>query len=79
MKALFWPLFCTTGAAFLLIGTVLYPAITGWLLDLQGQTTWTAPSFWYLPLVLKVVRVIFIIVGAFLVAFGIGLIWLRRR
>ncbi len=67
------------GAVFLLVGTIFYPAISRWLLDLQGQTTCTAPSFWDLPLVLKVVRVIFIIVGAFLVAFGIGLIWLRRR
>ena len=79
MKALYWPFFCTMGIFFLLTATIFYPAVSSWLLDVQGQSPWTAPAFWDLPLVLKIVRVIFIIVGAFLVAFGIGLLWLKRR
>jgi hypothetical protein len=77
MKMFFPLIFCINGLIFLLIGTIFYPPISQWLINMQGSV----PDFWNLPLILGIVRIIFIIVGGFLFAFGIGLLIfkLRRR
>jgi hypothetical protein len=76
VKILFSALFIFMGCLFLLISTVFYPAITGYLLDLQG--TIATPSFWDLQFVLGFVKIIFIIVGIFLTIFGIGSIFIKK-
>ena len=78
MKILCSLLFIFQGCVFLLVSTVFYPAITRLLIDLQEQMHLTAPPFWNLTWVLALVRIIFIIVGVFLIAFGIGILWLKR-
>ena len=77
MKAIFSPLYWLMGAVFLLITTVFWNAISGSLLAIQEQTT--VPSFWNLAAVLSFVRLVFIIVGIFLLAFGIGVFLFRKR
>jgi hypothetical protein len=79
MKAIYAPLYWLMGAVFLLITTVFWSAISGSLLAIQEQTGLNGPSFWNLEAVLTFVRVVFIIVGIFLLAFGIGLFWLKKR
>jgi hypothetical protein len=79
MKALYAPLYWLMGAVFLLVTTVFWSAIIGSLLVIEGQTGLTGPSFWNLATVLTFVRVVFIIVGIFLIAFGIGLFLLKKR
>ena len=70
MKIIFPLLFVLMGCLFLSIGTVFYPAITRWLIGAQGSGPWSTPHFWDLSLVLRTVRVIFLVVGAFLTLFG---------
>jgi hypothetical protein len=67
------------GAVFLLITTVFWNAIDRTLLHIQEHSDLTGPSFWNLANVLTFVRVIFIIVGAFLLVFGIGIFLLKKR
>ena len=71
-------IFIFNGCLFLLISTVFYPAISQWLINLQQQTQATAPHFWNLSTVLEIFRIIFIIVGIFLLAFGIAFPWLKK-
>ncbi len=79
MRILIPLLYFIMGLLFLLISTVFYPAITGLLLDIGKQAEPAAPAFRDLSFVLGFVRVIFIIVGVFLIGFGIGLFVLKRR
>jgi hypothetical protein len=71
-------LFLVNGSVFLLVGTVWYPDIVRLLIKMQEQSSW-APPFWDLLWVLGIVRIIFIIVGIFLIAFGIGLVWFKKN
>ncbi len=66
------------GAAFLLVSTVFYPSITELLSRMQVQAGRNIPEFWNLSLVLRIVRVIFLIVGAFLVVLGFTFIWIKK-
>jgi uncharacterized BrkB/YihY/UPF0761 family membrane protein len=70
MNTLVALLFVLMGALFLLISTVFYPVITSSLIKI-GEHTGGYPSFWNLVVVLKIVRVIFCVVGGFLAVFGI--------
>ncbi len=79
MKHMVPVLFLFMGGLFLLVSTVLYPAITTWLTGVQGDIVSSAPPFWDLPLVLRAVRVIFLVVGVFLILFGIAAFWLKER
>jgi hypothetical protein len=79
MKILFPMLFFLMGCLFLLVGTAFYPAISELLLNIEKQITPAAPSFWDLSFVLGFVRVIFIIVGVFLIGLGIGFFFLKRH
>jgi len=79
MKVLYSSLYCSMGAVFLLITTVFWNAINRILLDIQEHSDLTGPSFWNLANFLTFVRVIFIIVGAFLLVFGIGIFLLKKR
>ncbi len=66
------------GVVFLLVSTVFYPPITQLLGNIQENAGESIPSFWNLSLVLKFVRVIFLIVGVFLTLFGIGMFWVKK-
>jgi hypothetical protein len=68
------------GCLFLLVSLVFYSDITRLLTSVDEQAGWDTPSFWDLALVLRIVRVIFIVVGGLLVSFGIGatVLWLKR-
>lgn len=70
--------FIIIGVFFLLISIICYSSIAQLLLNLESQTDLNALS-WDLSWVLKVVRIIFIIVGIFLTGFGIGLFWKRKK
>jgi hypothetical protein len=71
MKYFFPSMFIFMGAVFLLVGTVFYPSITELMVGLQTQAGFTALEFWNLSLILGIVRVIFLIVGSFLMVLGI--------
>ena len=71
MKILIPVLFVVMGGVFLLVSTALYPEITRLLLNLEQGAG--APAWWNLAAVLKIVRVIFFIVGFFLAVFGVAL------
>jgi hypothetical protein len=58
---------------------VFYSSVAQLLLNLESQTDLNAPSFWDLSWILRVVRIIFIIVGMLLTCFGIGLFWKRKK
>lgn len=79
MKILIPLIFIAMGCLFLLISTIFYPSITQSLLDLESRSSMSVPPWWDLTLVLKIVRVIFIIVGSFITVFGIGLFWMRMK
>lgn len=79
MKLFFAPFFGLMGALFLLVSTIFWRLISQSLMALEEQTSLAVPSFWDLAVVLTFVRVIFIIVGIFLVAFGCGVLWLKQR
>jgi len=79
MKVLLRIVFILNGCFFLLVGTILYPAVTETLFHIQAQSSLPSPSFWDLPKVLSMVRVIFIIVGIFLTCFGVFLVLIRKR
>jgi hypothetical protein len=79
MKIFFPLIFIIMGGVFLLVSTVLYPSITGILIGLQAQSGRAVPEFWDLPLVLGIVRIIFLIVGAFLAVLGIAFFWIKRQ
>lgn len=68
------------GCLFLLVSLVFYSDITRLLTSADEQAGWDTPSFWDLALVLRIVRVIFIVVGGLLISFGIGatVLWLKR-
>jgi hypothetical protein len=68
------------GCLFLLVSLVFYSDITRLLTSVDKQAGWDIPSFWDLALVLRIVRVIFIVVGGLLISFGIGatVLWLKR-
>jgi len=67
------------GVLFILVSTVFYPLISDYLINLQSELSWNTPDFWDITVVLKIVRVIFLIVGIFLTCFGIGLFWWKRN
>ena len=71
-------LFVLTGGLFLLISTVLFPAVGHVLSHLETRTA-AVPAFWDLSFVLRIIRVIFILVGIFLIGFGIAIFWLRKH
>ncbi len=71
-------LFVLTGGLFLLISTVFYPAVVQMLSHLETRIAAT-PDFWDLSFVLRIVRVIFFLVGIFITGFGVALFWLRRN
>jgi hypothetical protein len=62
---------------FLLLSTIFYTGITQHLTYVQQG--WSTPGFWNLSFVLAFVKVIFIIVGGFLLLFGITLPLFRKR
>jgi hypothetical protein len=80
MKPVYALVFFFNGGLFLLISLVFYSDITGLLTSVDERAGWDTPSFWDLALVLRIVRVIFVVVGGLLVSFGIGatVLWLRR-
>ncbi len=78
MKFLFPAIFIVMGVTFLLVSTVFYPPITQWLHNLQEQNSSSVPAFWNLSLVLKFVKIIFLVVGIFLTLFGIGMFWFKK-
>lgn len=67
------------GMLFLLISTFFYKPVSEYLISLQSQHNLNTPQFWDLSLVLKIVRIIFIIVGTFLTLFGIAFFWIKNR
>src|SRR5512136_1400267 len=70
--------FCNA-CVFLLVVFLFYPSIVDALVSLEEQMGWSGPSFWDLRLVLKIVRVVFAIVGFLLLFFGaVSFFWLRR-
>ncbi|MBM4444914.1 MAG: spore germination protein [Chloroflexi bacterium] len=72
--------FLCNGCIFLLVSLVFYSEISGLLTSADERVGWDTPSFWDLALVLRIVRVIFIVVGGLLTAFGVGaaVLWLKR-
>ena len=78
MKIFFPFLFIVMGAVFLLVSTAIYPSITELLGRLQAQAGQNIPEFWNLSLILGIVRVLFLIVGAFLVILGISFFWIKK-
>ena len=72
MKLIYALVFFCNGCIFLLVSLVFYPDITRLLTNADEQTGWDTPSFWDLALVLRIVRVIFIVVGGLLISFGVG-------
>ena len=80
MKLIYALVFFCQGCIFLLISLVFYSDITGLLTSVDERAGWDTPSFWDLALVLKIVRVIFIVVGSLLISFGVGatVLWLTR-
>lgn len=80
MKPVYGLVFFFNGCLFLLISLVFYSDITRLLTSVDEQAGWDTPSFWDLALVLRMVRVIFVVVGGLLISFGIGaaVLWLRR-
>lgn len=71
--------FLCNACVLLLVTFLFYPGIADALVSLEENLGWSTPSFWDLRLVLKIVRVIFAIVGFLLLFFGIGsFFWLRR-
>lgn len=79
MKNIFLLPFVVMGVLFILVSTVFYPLISDYLINLQSELSWNTPDFWDITVVLKIVRVIFLIVGIFLTCFGIGLFWWKRN
>jgi fructose-specific phosphotransferase system IIC component len=79
MGILYSLLFIVNGSIFLAVGTIFYSDVARLLLKLQEQSNWAAPQFWDLSWVFGIVRIIFIIVGIFLIAFGFGIFWFRKR
>jgi hypothetical protein len=77
MKIIYPLLFIFMGCLFLLISTVFYPSITQLINTLQNNTSSTVSPFWDLALVVKFVRIIFLIVGIFLTGFGISIFWIK--
>ena len=73
MKVVLLVLFILNGCFFLLIGTVLYPAITHTLIGLEDSAAGS------LPTVLSVLRIVSICAGAFLVLYGTGMFLFRNR
>jgi hypothetical protein len=71
-------LFLLTGGLFLLVSTVFFPAVVQILSQLETRIAAT-PDFWDLSFVLRFVRVVFFLVGIFLIGFGIALFWLRKH
>jgi hypothetical protein len=70
--------FCNA-CVFLLVVFLFYPSIVDALVSLEEDIGWPTPSFWDLRLVLKIVRVVFAIVGILLLLFGAAsFFWLRR-
>ncbi len=78
MKILFPLVFIFMGGIFILVSTIFYPSITEGVISLQAQNDWIIPEFWNLPLVLRIVRVIFLLVGAILIASGIVFFWIKK-
>jgi hypothetical protein len=79
MKIVLLVLFILNGCFFLLISTVLYPAITNTLVGIRDPAAEIASGFWDLPSLLGILRVIFICAGGFLIVFGIGMFLRRDR
>ncbi len=78
MKIFFPLIFILMGGIFLLVSTVFYPSITDLLLGLQARAGQAVPAFWNLSWILSIVRVIFLIVGAFLAGLGIAFFWIKK-
>jgi hypothetical protein len=78
-KIVFPLAFILMGAVFLLVTTVFYPWIVELLGGLEARAGQAVPEFWNLSLILPIVRVIFLIVGAFLTVLGIAFFWIRFR
>jgi hypothetical protein len=73
MKVVLLVLFILNGCFFLLVGTVLYPAITHTLIGIEKEASGS------LPTILNVLRIICICAGAFLVLYGAGMFLFRNR
>jgi hypothetical protein len=69
--------FILTGLLFLLLSTIFYAGMSQYLSGVQSGLN--TPDFWNLSFVLAFVRVIFIIVGSFLLLFGITLPLFSKR
>jgi hypothetical protein len=78
MKIIVPLLFFINGLIFLLVSTVFYPAITQYLNNLQEKAGLIDPGFWGWTFALGMIKVIFIIVGVFLIGFGFLLVWLKK-
>jgi hypothetical protein len=77
MKIILLIIFILNGCFFLLVSTILYPAISNTLLG--TQTAITASGFWDLPSLLKIIRIVFICAGVFLILYGTGMFLMRNR
>lgn len=71
-------LFLCNGCVFLLVSLILWPGVVRALCTVQENIGWN-PPFWDLLLVLKIVRVIFAVTGAFLVFFAAIVFFLLKR
>jgi hypothetical protein len=78
MKNIIPALFIFMGLTFLLVSTVFYPSITQLLESVQGLNSKSIPDFWDLSWVLKIVKIIFLIVGVFLIIFGIAAFRMKK-
>jgi hypothetical protein len=79
MRIVYLALFLVMGIAFILVSTVFYPAITDSLNSTRVQMGDRFPDFWDLPLVLSIVRIIFLIAGSLIIVSGIAFYWLKGR
>ncbi len=66
------------GAVFLLVSTIFYPSITDLLGRIQAQTGRDLPEFWNLSVIFRIVRVLFLFIGTFLVVLGIAFFWIKK-
>ncbi len=73
MKIVLLVLYILNGCFFLTISTVLYPAISHTLIGIDNQTVGN------LPAILKVMRIVCICAGVFLVLYGTGMFIFRNR
>ena len=78
MKVFIPVMFVIMGIILLLTSTLFFNPLANLLLDIQQEAGLFNPSSWDLPMVLRFVRVVFIVAGVFLASFGAGLVWFEK-